>query len=52
MVDALVNGGPPDTLVSQMKVEEERKKALSADLESLITMGVAPTCSPTLLHSG
>ena len=35
LVEALVNGSPMDTVVAQIKVEEERKRALVAEYEAL-----------------
>jgi hypothetical protein len=35
LVEALVNGGPLETVVAQIKVDEERKRALAAEYEAL-----------------
>jgi site-specific DNA recombinase len=37
LVQALVNGGPMETVVAQIKVEEEQKRALTAEYEALDT---------------
>jgi hypothetical protein len=34
-VEALVNGGPMETIVAQIKVEEERKRELNAEYEAM-----------------
>ena len=34
LVEALVNGGPLETVVAQIKVDEERKRALTAEYEA------------------
>ena len=35
LVEALVNGGPIETIVAQIKIDEERKRALTAEYEAL-----------------
>jgi hypothetical protein len=35
LVEALVNGGPMETIVAQIKIEEERKRALATEYEPL-----------------
>jgi hypothetical protein len=35
LTEAIANGGPLDTLVAQLKTEEDRKKALARELEAL-----------------
>ena len=44
LVEALVNGGPMETIVAQIKVEEERKRGLTAEYEAL-----DETAAPELL---
>ncbi len=41
LVEALVSGGPLETVVNQIKVEEARKKALAGELDSLSASGAA-----------
>jgi site-specific DNA recombinase len=41
-VEALVKGGPLDSIVEQMKIEEELKRSLTADYDALDT-ALAPT---------
>jgi site-specific DNA recombinase len=38
LLEAIMNGGPLDALVAQVKAEEQRKKALVAELETLQTV--------------
>ncbi len=37
LLEALVSGGQLETVVAQIKAEEERKKALTGELERLVT---------------